>query len=1103
VSNADEDKGGLVGLSNEQWQTLVELLNSHKGSNTERMIGKNTTWIIDTGASNHMTGNVRIMQKTKSVQGCPVGLPNGEQAVATREGIVILETGLQLCNVLYVPGLNCNLISVSQLIDDMDCVLQFTNSVCIMQDRTSRTLIGVGERRDGLYYFRGIRHEKVCKVGDMSMLHLWHKRMGHPSMKISQLISNVGSKNNVFENKACDVCQRAKQTRDSFPLSDNKASSSFELIHCDLWGPYKTPSSCGAYYFLTIVDDFSRAVWIYLLIDKREVSQTLLNFLSLVERQYEKKIKIIRSDNGTEFTCLKTEFIKRGMIFQTSCVGTPQQNGRVERKHRHILNIARALRFQGNLPISFWGECVLTAGYLINRTPTPLLDGKTPYEMLNGKAPLYEHLRVFGSLCYAHNQGRKSDKFTSRSKKCVFVGYAPGKKGWKLFDLDNKNYFVSRDVAFFENEFPFAPVDKTLSEPTQSVESENFDTQSVASEHQEVPLEVESSEFRGGADVHEVGESQVIQQDDEHEEMNEEDLGRGKRVKIPSVKLNDYVTTYNVQHLSPSTSSLPLQQTSGAPYPIMHYTSCDNFSVKHRRFLAAVSAEKEPKFFSAAVKDPRWRTAMQQEIQALEDNHTWKLCSLPANKKALGCKWVYKIKHRSDGTIERFKARLVILGNHQVEGIDYNETFAPVAKMVTVRIVLAVAAAKNWELHQMDVHNAFLHGELQEEVFMKLPPGFRPSQPGMVCKLEKSLYGLKQAPRCWFAKLSSALKQYGFHQSYSDYSLFTLLDKNVQLVVLVYVDDLIICGNNHNSIERFKEYLSRCFHMKDLGLLKYFLGVEVARSPSGIVLCQRKYVLDIISEAGLLGAKPMPTPLEQNHNLSLAQGEFLDNPERYRRLVGRLIYLCFTRPELSYSVHILSQFMQQPRTEHWTAALRVVRYLKGNPGQGVFLDSTSDLFLHGWCDADWAACPLTRRSLTGWIIFLGNSPISWKTKKQQVVSRSSAESEYRSMANTTCELKWVKSILCSLGISHSMPMQLFCDSQFALHIAKNPVFHERTKHIEVDCHFIRNEILHGHLQPSYVSTHAQLADIFTKALGRAPFQFLLGKLGIRNLHAPT
>ncbi|MCI10013.1 hypothetical protein A2U01_0031104, partial [Trifolium medium] len=266
-------------------------------------------------------------------------------------------------------------------------------------------------------------------------------------------------------------------------------------------------------------------------------------------------------------------------------------------------------------------------------------------------------------------------------------------------------------------------------------------------------------------------------------------------------------------------------------------------------------------------------------------NGTWTLQPLPKGKKPLGCKWVYKIKHNSDGTIERYKARLVIFGNHQVEGIDYNETFAPVAKMVTVRLVLAVAAAKKWEIHQMDVHNAFLHGDLHEEVYMKPPPGFRTFQPGLVCKLKKSLYGLKQAPRCWFAKLSSALKKFGFRQSCSDYSLFTLLVHEVQIVVLVYVDDLIVCGNDSAAIQRFKAYLSKCFHMKDLGTLKYFLGVEVARNSSGIFLCQRKYSLDIIQEAGLLGAKPVSTPLEQNHQLSLAAGQFIEQPEQYRRLV--------------------------------------------------------------------------------------------------------------------------------------------------------------------------------------------------------------------------
>ena len=248
-------------------------------------------------------------------------------------------------------------------------------------------------------------------------------------------------------------------------------------------------------------------------------------------------------------------------------------------------------------------------------------------------------------------------------------------------------------------------------------------------------------------------------------------------------------------------------------------------------------------------------------------------------------------KHSGEnGIVECFKARLVILDNHQEEGINYTKTFTLVAKMVTVRTVLAVAVAKAWELHQMDVHNAFLHGDLHEEVFMKMPPDFSASQPDMVCKLRKSLYGLKQAPRCWFAKLSTTLKSYGFQQSYLDYSLFTLHRKDTQLVVLVYIDDLIIVGNTPTAIKHFKLYLSTCFHMKDLGVLKYFMGIKVAKNSTGIFLCQRKYALDIISEASLLGVKPVATPLEQNHHLSLAAGQLLSDPEQYGCLVGHLIY---------------------------------------------------------------------------------------------------------------------------------------------------------------------------------------------------------------------
>ncbi|GJT27629.1 retrovirus-related pol polyprotein from transposon RE2 [Tanacetum coccineum] len=294
-----------------------------------------------------------------------------------------------------------------------------------------------------------------------------------------------------------------------------------------------------------------------------------------------------------------------------------------------------------------------------------------------------------------------------------------------------------------------------------------------------------------------------------------------------------------------------------------------------------------------------------------------------------------------------------------------------------------------------------------------------------------------------------ALKSYGFVQSLSNYSLFTLRRGDIHLNVLIYVDNLIISGNNSNEVTTFKAYLSRCFHMKDLGVLKYFLGIEVAQNSEGIFLCQGKYALYIISEAGLLGAKPANIPLEQHHHLALADGEEMRDPERYRRLVGRLIYVTITRPKLSYCVHVLSQFMQRPLEEHWQSTVRVVRYIKDNPGQGILLRVDNDLRLYGYCDSDWASCP---------------------TKNQHTVSQSSSEAEYRSMATTTCELKWLKGLLNSLGVTHPDPMRLFCDNQAALHIAANPVFYEHTKHIEVDCHFVRDEILSCNLAPSYVHT---------------------------------
>ncbi|KAJ4808000.1 Retroelement pol polyprotein-like [Rhynchospora pubera] len=699
--------------------------------------------------------------------------------------------------------------------------------------------------------------------------------------------------------------------------------------------------------------------------------------------------------------------------------------------------------------------------------------------MLFGKPPLYSQVRVFGCLCYVSRKSHTSDKFEARGRKCIFVGYPFGKKGWRVYDLETSDFVVSRDVIFIENEFPF--VKQFAVKKHESIRA--LPLHEMAMDCDDALYVTESSEARGSScegdetedvgvaivEEHDNGEVQAQLEAREHDngEVQAQPEAREQRVKRASTRLKDYIC-YTAR-VEPSTADDKLIGSSNTPYPIARFVNCDRFSESHKGFLAVVTKEKEPEHYGEAVKSKSWCDAMQSEIDALERNETWTLENLPANKTAIDCKWVYHIKYHADGRVERYKARLVALGNKQVEGIDYTETFAPVAKMVSVR----------------------------------LPPGFTHSQAGKVCRLRKSIYGLRQAPRMWFSKLTSALESYGFVQSKADYSLFTWHRGNAFLAILVYVDDLVIAENSDNGICEFKQYMSNMFHMKDLGQLKYFLGIEIARGPLGLFLCQRKYVLDILAECGLLGARPASTPMEQNHRLAESVGDKFKDPAKYRRLIGRLIYLTITRPELCYSVHILAQFMQDPHQTHYEAALRIVRFFKGNPGQGLLLRADGDLQLNGFCDSDWASCLLTRRSLSGYFVMLRNSPISWKTKKQQTVSRSSAEAEYRSMANATSELLWLKSFLQSLDVIHSQPMKLSCDSQAALHIATNPVFHERTKHIELDCHFVRDQIRTKCIVAVYTRSSEQLADLFTKALGKQQFNYLLSKLGICNLHAPT
>ncbi|KAK1435086.1 hypothetical protein QVD17_00846 [Tagetes erecta] len=1091
-------------------------------------------WIIDSGCTEHITHLPGLLEnKIKTPFEAPVVIPNGDAIPVEGRGDYTLPGGVKVHGVLYVPTFKCNLLSVSRLSQDLQSAVTFFPDFCVMHGLRTRKLIGAGRLQGGLYRMGMIQERRAMVV----TVNTWHKRLGHASKGKLAKVDFLKSKVNEHGNDLCDSCVKAKHARTPFPISSIKTNAPFQLVHCDIWGGYRIPSYTRANYFLTIVDDFSRSVWVFLIKHKNDASNCLINFHKMVEVQLGIHIKRLRCDNGGEFTSnnMIDFYNKNGILLETTCPHTPQQNGVVERKHRHLLETARALRFEANLPKRFWGECILTAAYIINRLPSRVINNKTPYELIWNQKPEYDHMKVFGCLAYYKNMNTKGDKFEERGRPGIFMGYLHGTKGYKVYDIESKNMIVSRDVFFCEEHFPFKNLkinETNDDEPiiyhectchennitTQTIEQNQETGHEVTFEHEEVQNEDSAPSPTNNSDVNFdasfIGENVIHNEDigfvniepTQPEDFNDnshipnQTETRSTRNKSQPKKFNDFFVKLppSVDHSHPTSN-----QVASTVHPISNFVSYDKFSDNHKAFLAAVNANDEPKCFKQAAQDARWREAMQQEITALEKNGTWTLENLPEGKRAIDSKWVYKTKYKPSGEVERYKARLVARGFKQLEGVDYHDTFAPVAKLVTVRTLLAVAVKKDWIIHQLDVNNAFLHGDLNEEVYMKIPQGFSKENETRVCRLRKSLYGLKQASRNWYQRFTTFLLGLDFRQSKADHSLFFQKKDDISIAILIYVDDVIVVGNSLLKIQEIKKQLDKEFSIKDLGPLKYFLGIEATKTSDGLVLSQRKYTLDILKDSGMLGCKPSAFPIEQNLKLDKGENEPKVDASRYRRLIGRLLYLQATRPDIAYAVNVLSQFVADPRNNHMEAANRVLRYLKGTPGQGILLSREGAPVLTAYCDSDWLGCPYTRRSRTGYIVLLGGAPISWKTKKQSVVSRSSAEAEYRAMASTVSEILWIRWLLHDLQVHISSPTPLFCDNQAARHIANNPVFHERTKHVEMDCFFVRERVESKDIVPLNINSKMQIADLLTKGLGTQQLHFLLGKMGIKDLYAPS
>ncbi|KAJ9556755.1 hypothetical protein OSB04_011369 [Centaurea solstitialis] len=1086
-------------------------------------------WYVDYSCSRHMTGYKELLHNYVERPGGTVSF--GNKTTGVIKGYGILTNGkVSIKKVLYVEGLSHNLFSASQFCDGYNIVLfSIINCLIINSDGVE---IFEGRRFYNLYVvdFPVIDSSKpVCLFSKATKGEswLWHRRFSHQNFSDISKLANGGlvkglPKLTFDTDSLCPACQMGKMKRSSHKSkTESSCQSPLEMLHMDLCGPMRIQSISGKKYILVMVDEYSRYTWLEFLRMKSEAPELIIKFIKRIQVLLQLPVRKIRSDNGTEFknATLDAYLTSVGISHNFSGAYTPQQNGVVERRNRTLVEAARTMLAYSGLPLTFWAEAVSTACFTQNRTIITKRFKKTPYHIINRRVPNVKFFHVFGCRCYILNNRDNLGKFDKKADEGYFLGYSLMSKTFRVYNKRTKMVMETVYVTFDET------VSMTSEHSSSGLE---IHSQASTTTSDSIP-DPNSSELdllfmdafldicadnedlvlsrNPRVDIHDVPEPSSVNDSGPSENICSTS-NSDQAIPVPSVEQSELtpddqseipaiIDENDSQNNLDDLAILPAQLKWTRAHPLYNVIGDVNDGVKTRSASANYCLYKsflskiEPKNVSQALDDSDWLLAMQEELLQFKRNKVYRLVSRPQDKSIIKTKWIFRNKKDESGLIVRNKARLVAKGYSQQEGIDYDETFAPVARIEAIRIFLAYAAHKNIKVFQMDVKSAFLNGVLHEEVYIEQPEGFvDPDFPDHVCILDKALYGLKQAPRAWYETLTNHLLSKGFKRGTIDTTLFLKKEGDDLLLVQIYVDDIIFGSTNPELCTKFSKIMETEFEMSMMGGLNFFLGIQVKQNPDGIFINQSKYIKDMLKKFNMTDCSPIKTPMPTGNLLGPDLADKPVDQKIYRSMIGSLLYLTATRPDIMFATCFCARFQANPKESHLAAVKRILRYLKGTPELGLWYPKDSSFELISFTDSDYGCCKLDRKSTSGSCQFLGDKLVSWTSKKQNCVSTSTAEAEYVGAASCCSQVLWMKTQLLDYGYKLKR-VPIYCDSESAIAITSNPVQHSKTKHIDIRYHFIKDNVEKGNIEMFFVQTDYQLADLFTKPLDEKRFNFLM------------